>query len=78
MSVELNYTITIYNNGAAVSSVNSLILFRNITLLPSTFKFKVNIHFKDKGVSGFIGQLYEDLATFDLELKKIKDANGTS
>ena len=73
VSVELNYTITMYNNGNVVSSVNQLILFRNITLLPSTFKFKVSIHFKDKGVSGFIGQLYEDWATFDLELKKVPD-----
>jgi hypothetical protein len=73
VSVELNYTITVYNNGAAVSSVNQLILFKDLTLLPSTYKFKVNIHIKDKGVAGFIGQLYEDWATFDLELKKVPD-----
>ena len=39
-----------YNNGNAVSSVNQLILFKDLTLLPSTFKFKVGIHIKDKGV----------------------------
>lgn len=76
ISVELKYTIVLYNNGNVVSSVNKLILFKDLKLLPSVYEFKVKIDFRDKGVAGFLGQEYRDQATFDLAISKTRDANG--
>ena len=76
ISVELKYTIVLYNNGNAVSSVNKLVLFKDLILLPSVYEFKVNIDFRDKGVSGYIGQEYRDVATFDLKITKTREPNG--
>jgi len=76
ISVEVEYTIVLYNNGNVVSSINKLVLFSDLTLLPSIYEFKVGIDYRDKGVAGYLGQEYRDVATFDLKISKTIDANG--
>lgn len=46
VSAELKYSIVVYNNGNAVSSVNKLILFTNINLLPDIFEYHLLIDYK--------------------------------
>lgn len=76
ISVEAKYDIVVYNNGNVVSSVNQLILFMNLNLIPALYEFTVVTDYKDGGVAGFIGQVYEDRASFDLTIQKTKDASG--
>ncbi len=76
ISTEVKYDIVMFNNGQVVASINKLILFIRLTLLPSMYEFTVNIDFKDNGVAGFAGQTYEDKASFDLTIQKTKDAMG--
>lgn len=77
VSAELNYSIVVYNNGKAVSSVNKLILFTTISLLPSKFEYTVETQYVDSAVTGYKGgQTYLDKASFDISFKKIKNIMG--
>ena len=79
VSVEIDYVVAFYNNGRLVASVSRLILFKDITLLPSIFEYSVKIHYKDPEVFGYHGkdkQVYEDSASFDLSITKIKGNMG--
>lgn len=76
VSAELNYSIVIYNNGKAVSSVNKLILFTTLSLLSSEFEYTVETEFIDSAITGWRGQIYKDKASFDLSIKKTKDNRG--
>lgn len=76
ISAELNYPVAFYNNGKLVSSVNKLILLKDIRLLPSEFEYTVETDFSDAGITGWIGQVYRDKASFDLSLKKSTDNQG--
>jgi hypothetical protein len=76
LSAEIDYEIVTFNNGQPVASVNKLVLFRDIKLLPSIFNFETKVRFRDSGVSTFIGQVYEDRAELYLTLAKQKDAQG--
>lgn len=76
VSAEVKYEIVLYNNGRLVSSVNKLILFKDIALFPSEFEYSVQTEFADSAITGWRGQIYRDKASFDLSIKKTKDARG--
>ena len=79
ISVEINYPIVFFNNGKVVAKYAKFILFKNITLLPSEFEYSVNVHLVDGAIAGYNpGQVYEDKASFDLSIKKMKDNMGLS
>lgn len=77
ISAEVQYSIMFFNNGKMVNKVNKLILFKNLTLLPSVYEYTVDIAFNDESPFGYSpGQVYSDKASFDLTLKKIEDLDG--
>lgn len=77
VAVELNYSISFFNNGRLVSSTNRLILFKNIKLLPSKFEYTIETEYVDSAVTGYKGgQIYFDKASFDISIKKTKDNMG--
>lgn len=75
VSAELNYPIVYFNDNKQIASVNKLILFADITLLPSELDFTVNVDYQQQPVQGMT---YEDKATFDLTIKLQKDNNGST
>lgn len=76
VSAEVKYEIVLYNNGRVVSSINKLILFKDISLLPSEFEYSIETEFADSAITGWKGQIYRDKASFDLNIKKTKDSRG--
>jgi hypothetical protein len=65
VSAELKYSIVVFNNGNAVSSVNKLILFTNITLLTNKFEFHLQIEYT-KTFLNTVNSVYIDKADMDI------------
>ena len=75
VSVEI-VSLVVFNKGKRLPNAK-FILFKNITLLPSTFDFIVDIHYIDHEIiAGQSGQDYEDKASFELSVKKTEDNRG--
>lgn len=69
VSAELKYSIVIYNNGNAVSSVDKLILFGNISLLPDNFSYHLLLEFKLNFSNSIQTVLYTDTADLDITIE---------
>jgi len=68
VSAELNYQITYWNNGRAVSSVNRLILFKDITLQASNFEYHLHVEFDRTFYSTTVNTEYSDIADMDITI----------
>ena len=78
VSVEYNELVSAYNRGVLVFSNQHKTLSTRITLIPSEYKFTVEVSYKDYATI-YKGQTYYDHATFDLniKIKNFREAEAT-
>jgi hypothetical protein len=72
VSAEANYSMSYFNNGKLVASVNKFILFENITLEPGKLSFLVDVITTLKGTSEVYNDVYTDEVKFQVDLDHIK------